>query len=175
MLKVLVSTLKVGDVVLPPARELSLWMRRRCTEKGLPEAALNLTIKEIHEGMPDKGGPWIVFVCDQTKEWNADSKAFDFKFKARPSSLWALVSKSKADEIHSLIAEPNDANKRGELASKKVRFGESGRFAVYAIHTRFDAVEWFVADAEALDENELPSIVRQASTKDDALMGFDIS
>ena len=37
---------------------------------------------------------------------------------------------------------------KGALAAPKQRFGDSGRYAVAPVHTRFDAVEWFVWDAE---------------------------
>jgi hypothetical protein len=91
MKKVLASSLKVGDKILPPARELSLWMRKACAQKGLPESALLLTVTDIRQGMPDKNGAWLVFVCDQTPEWIGDSKPFPFKFKTRPSTPWPKV------------------------------------------------------------------------------------
>lgn len=60
------------------------------------------------------------------------------------------------------VARPNQPALRGQLASRKVFFGDAGRYALYAVHTRFDAVMWFVADAEIVDEEtNLPAIVRQ--------------
>jgi hypothetical protein len=87
--------IKVGDVILPPARELSLWMRRTMREKGLTEEALYLTVTEIREGTPDKGGRWLVVKCQQTDEWTRDyrpeSKHHPFTFKARPVTPWPLI------------------------------------------------------------------------------------
>jgi len=91
MQKVTVNTLKVGDVIMPPAREVSLWMRRDCQEKGLSESALHLTITEIKEGNYDKGGLWLIIKADHNDEWNAGRKAFPFSFKARPDSSWLKV------------------------------------------------------------------------------------
>lgn len=45
--------------------------------------------------------------------------------------------------------EANNSARRGEPASAKVLFGDACRYAVYAIHTRFDAVCWVVKDANA--------------------------
>lgn len=86
-----VSALQVGDVILPPPRELSLWMRRTCAEKGLPESALYLTVREIREGDPDTKGRWLRIVCDQTAAWSAPREAGTFSFKARPETLWVKV------------------------------------------------------------------------------------
>lgn len=47
-----VETLRVGDVILPPAREVSLWMRRHAREHGLSDNALRLTITDIRDGTP---------------------------------------------------------------------------------------------------------------------------
>ena len=66
----------------------------------------------------------------------------------------------------------NDNSKFGQRASKPVMFGECKRFCAFACHTRFDRVEWFVQDAEILDEYGLPSIVSQASSFEDATRGF---
>lgn len=43
--------------------------------------------------MPDKRGPWLVVVTDQTEEWNAGHKPRPFIFKARPETLWAIISR----------------------------------------------------------------------------------
>jgi hypothetical protein len=45
---------------------------------------------------------------------------------------------------------------KGSLASRKVLFGEYNRYALYAIHIRFDAVEWFVAAAHIDDGTGRP-------------------
>lgn len=42
----------------------------------------------------------------------------------------------------------NNPEKAGQKASQKIIFGPFNRYAVYAVHTRFDKVQWFVEDAE---------------------------
>lgn len=55
-------------------------------------------------------------------------------------------------------------------ASKRVYFGEYGRYSAFAIHTRFDSVQWLVADAESPEPRTgIPSIVRQCETFEDAV------
>lgn len=105
MQTVTVETLKVGDVIWPPARELSLWMRRSCKEKGLLGSALALTVREVREGRPDKRGRWLIVKTEQTPEWNAlntgnndiwcgpGSRSHSFNFKARPETPWPVLSR----------------------------------------------------------------------------------
>lgn len=72
--------------------------------------------------------------------------------------------------------EKNNPKRAGELASKKVRFGQFGRYAVAAIHTRFDSVEWFVWDAEHPRSSlQRAEVIRQASTYDEAIAGLEAS
>ena len=70
----------------------------------------------------------------------------------------------------------NDPAKKGQLAARKRLFGPYSRYAVAPIHTRFDAVEWIVWDAENpwMDASGLPGIIRQAATLEDALHGLDL-
>jgi len=64
----------------------------------------------------------------------------------------------------------NDHRRPGQLATRKETFGDDSRFAVAAVHTRFDAVQWFVWDAETVDhETGLLAIVAQAPTKEAAV------
>jgi hypothetical protein len=91
MTKIKAELLKVGDIILPPAREIQLWMRRTLQEKNLPESALHLTITEIREGNPDKNGRWLIVRCDQTKEWIGDGKSYPFSFKVRPETAWQKI------------------------------------------------------------------------------------
>lgn len=58
----------------------------------------------------------------------------------------------------------NNPSKAGKRAGRAKFYGDNSRFAVYPVHTRFDAVAWFVADAENLDEFGLPSVVAQCGT-----------
>lgn len=67
----------------------------------------------------------------------------------------------------------NDPSKAGKRARKIETFGEFSRFAIYPIHTRFEAVCWIVLDALIVDEFGLASVIRQASSKESALEGLE--
>jgi hypothetical protein len=69
-------------------------------------------------------------------------------------------------------ADKNNPAFAGRLASDKVLFGECSRYALFAVHTRGDSVQWFVADAESADDMGLPRIVRQAATPEQAVAGL---
>jgi hypothetical protein len=71
-----------------------------------------------------------------------------------------------------MTASANNPRKAGQLASDKKIFGQNSRYAVAAVHTRFDAVQWFVWDAERLDELDIPSVIRQEETYDNAVAGL---
>lgn len=72
----------------------------------------------------------------------------------------------------SAIAANNPALK-GQAAARKQRFGENGRYAVWPVHTRFDAIEWFVADAEhPLSDMSHAEVIRQSPTLEVALDGL---
>lgn len=88
MTKVPAETLKISDVIMPPPREVQLWMRRHLQERGLPESVMHLTITEIHEGEPDKRGRWLWITADHAPEWFQSSKPYPFKFKVRPETPW---------------------------------------------------------------------------------------
>jgi len=67
----------------------------------------------------------------------------------------------------------NNPKLAGQLAAKKELFGGHSRFAIAPIHTRFDAVEWFVWDAEKIDPvTGGPDVIRQEQTKAEALAGL---
>jgi hypothetical protein len=92
MRKIRANGLRVGDVIMPPAREVQLWMRRVLQERNLAETALYLTITDIQEGTPDKRGRWLLVTTNQTDEWNGDrAKPLPFKFKVRPETPWAIL------------------------------------------------------------------------------------
>jgi hypothetical protein len=62
----------------------------------------------------------------------------------------------------------------GRLATQKELFGDHERYAIAAVHTQFDAVCWILWDAEDVDDElGVPRIIRQARTKDEALVGFE--
>lgn len=66
----------------------------------------------------------------------------------------------------------NNPMLRGSLAAPKQFFGEARRYAVAPIHTRFDAVEWFVWDAEASRDLDPAPVIRQEPTLEEALRGL---
>ena len=68
----------------------------------------------------------------------------------------------------------NDPSRAGSLAARKRLFGAFCRYAVAPVHTRFDAVEWFVWDAEVTDpETGLAAVIRQAATLEEAVRGLE--
>lgn len=67
----------------------------------------------------------------------------------------------------------NDPTLAGQAAGRKRLFGDYHRYAVWPVHTRFDAVEWFVADAFLEDPvTGLPEVIRQAATEEAAVAGL---
>lgn len=61
----------------------------------------------------------------------------------------------------------NNPNLAGQLAAKKVLFGGCSRYAIAPVHTRFDAVEWFVWDAETIDPlTGHPDVIAQEPTEE---------
>lgn len=64
------------------------------------------------------------------------------------------------------MVEQNDKSKRGERASLATKIG---RFSVFAVHTRFDAVQWFVEDVENVDHLGLSIVVGQHETREAAI------
>jgi hypothetical protein len=89
-----VAALRPGDVILPPARELALWMRRDAAAKGLPESMLRLTVETIREGAPDKRGPWVIVAGYLPDAWYANGRRYVWTFKARPATLWPLAGEA---------------------------------------------------------------------------------
>lgn len=84
-------TIRPGDVIMPPERELRLWMRRRAAEQGLPEEALYLEVVEVYEGAPDKRGPWIWIRALSSPKWPSRTP---WKIKARPDTDWTIVQRA---------------------------------------------------------------------------------
>lgn len=69
----------------------------------------------------------------------------------------------------------NDPSKKGQLAARKRTFGDFSRYAVAPVHTRFEAVEWFVWDAETVGADGLPEVIRQEASKEAALRGLALT
>jgi hypothetical protein len=68
-----------------------------------------------------------------------------------------------------LTAEPNNPALRGHRASRVLRFGPCSRYEVFAVHTRHDAVEWWVADTNITYGDGRPMIIRQEPCFDQAI------
>ncbi len=86
-----VAEIVPGDTILPPKREVALWMRRRLTERNLPESALFLTVVSVEEAAADKSGAWLVITASHSDAWNAGDVQHPFRFKARPATPWTRV------------------------------------------------------------------------------------
>lgn len=71
-----------------------------------------------------------------------------------------------------LTATANDPARRGQKASPVLSFGPRGRFSVYAIHTRFDDVQWFVTDSNLTYGDGRPFVIRQEPCFDSAIAGL---
>jgi hypothetical protein len=71
------------------------------------------------------------------------------------------------------VAAKNNPEKAGKKASKAVYFGSNGRYAVRAVHTRFESVQWFVTDAEKTDEQGFATVIRQENNFSDAIIGLE--
>lgn len=68
----------------------------------------------------------------------------------------------------------NNPRRAGQRATK-LEFFCGTRYAVAAVHTRFDAVEWFVWDAEHSNATMARSeVIRQAPTRAEAIKGLDL-
>lgn len=80
-----------------------------------------------------------------------------------------------ARSLSTLKALVNDPSKHGQLAAKRVLFGDFSRYSIAPVHTRFDRVMWFVWDAEtvSVDGTGLPEVIRQAWTREEALRGLE--
>ena len=70
-------------------------------------------------------------------------------------------------------AATNNPKLAGTLAGRKLTFGDLNRYALAPVHTRFDSVSWFVWDSEVADPvTGFAGVIRQADTKEEALVGF---
>lgn len=73
-----------------------------------------------------------------------------------------------------MTALRNNPLRAGQLAGKREFFGGWSRYAIAPIHTRFDAVEWFVWDADKIDpDTQRSTVIRQAATKEAAMSNLN--
>jgi len=69
--------------------------------------------------------------------------------------------------------KPNDPSRPGQQVTVASMFGPRLRFALVAIHTRFDKVDWIVQDAETADPLGFsPAFIAGGETGDEALGNF---
>jgi len=66
----------------------------------------------------------------------------------------------------------NNPNAPGSLRAHKALFGDCSRYAVAPVNTRFEEVEWFVWDADIIDSDGKPDVIRQAPTLIEAIKGL---
>lgn len=66
----------------------------------------------------------------------------------------------------------NDPTKAGRLAGPVEVL--KGRYQLFPIHTRFDAISWFVTDMEKIDALGFDEVIRQAPTREQALIGLGV-
>jgi hypothetical protein len=82
----------------------------------------------------------------------------------------AVAAWESADALGEITAAPNNPALAGQPAAQKRRFGQNGRYALFPVHSRFDAVDWFIADAEhELSTLHSAEVIRQESTLEAAL------
>lgn len=67
----------------------------------------------------------------------------------------------------------NNPERAGHVASGYLTFGRHSRYAVMSIHTRFDAIEWFVKDSNQPDEYGMSTVIRQCPTLAEAIVGLE--
>lgn len=63
----------------------------------------------------------------------------------------------------------NEPSKAGRMAAEPLLFGPNLQISVFPVHTRFDAVQWFVSDFAEVDEFDMPAVVGQFASKADAI------
>lgn len=80
-----------GDKVMPPVREVSLWMKRDLITKGLSIESLLLTVNTVAQNWKqDKGGAWTLFDTNYSPEFGNGRR---FTFKMRPSTKIETLKK----------------------------------------------------------------------------------
>lgn len=92
--KIAAQDLTPGMVILPPAREISLWIRKHCQDLGLPESAMFLTVISVTEGRADKTGRWLLVRANHSDAWNKGHIAHPWTFKARPETSWPVIAEA---------------------------------------------------------------------------------
>jgi hypothetical protein len=93
------------------------------------------------------------------------------------------VSKTPKPAVYPFRIAANDPAKKGKLAERKCLFGLDCRYAVAPVHSRFDALGWFVWDSQTQDEETYgpadpkmgvthPAVIRISKTFEEAISGL---
>lgn len=75
-----------GFIIHPPARELSLWMRKHAAEHGLPAEWLTLTVAGVE---PAKRPGYVLVRAHQP------GRVMPWAFLAKSTTMWPVVSKAQ--------------------------------------------------------------------------------
>jgi hypothetical protein len=128
--KVRADSLKVGDIVMPPERELRLWMGKRAAEKGMKPQDLGIMLTSVREGASDKTGRWILLTGYLQDRWYADyagGKQHPMTFKARPDTMWPVVATPTENPSRSKAARRGRTAKRRAYGSSRARRAADAR------------------------------------------------
>jgi hypothetical protein len=85
----------------------------------------------------------------------------------------APAAQEAAMSVFPFPVATNEIAKAGQMAARRKFLFDGNRYALFPVHSRFGAIEWFVADAESLDPvTGLPEIIRQEPTAEKAVEGL---
>ena len=106
------------------------WNAKKAQAETMSTEALIGAIVDIQETLPHAD--------ELDRELGTDRGGY---YRDEASVLWAELN-GREEPI------ANDPSRKGQKASATEPAGAEGAFEVYAVFTRFDAVEWFVERAE---------------------------
>ena len=66
----------------------------------------------------------------------------------------------------------NNPARAGQEASKGEYIGEFKRYRVVPVYTPFNYLQWYVWDAEKPDDNGKPTLIKIASSREEAITGL---
>lgn len=109
------------------------------------------------------------FVAVMLLDWRSGSSDIR-RLKLTRQVAWDRL----ATLIRKLNVQPNDPTRAGQSASDAHVFGECSRYRVQAVHTRGPNIEWFVFDAERVDEQTgMSAVIRQSESIASAMRGLE--
>lgn len=127
------DTLKVGDIVMPPDRELRLWMIRDAAERGMTASDLGIMLTDVHDGAPDKRGRWIILKGYLRDDWYQGRRKYPFTFKARPDTPWPLVATPTPNRRRKASRKGPKQNPRAEGARARRTFKKWHEFDAHRV------------------------------------------